>query len=140
MIRTKPALFISEAPTQEYVRTVYKVPITQFPGHKQMHSPDNDALPSTLSNSPAKALDEPINHSILAPTDMPSDMLLFATETAIKAVTSFVNVSDMAEYMRMKFESKFMVPPAMLGNWQASVGTNFASSVSPVTRYVVRCV
>ena len=59
---------------------------------------------------------------------MPGDMLTFATETAMKAATSFTGVADMAEYLRMKFEARF--PSTSSGNWQASVGTSFAASVS----------
>ncbi|XP_055344789.1 uncharacterized protein LOC129592711 [Paramacrobiotus metropolitanus] len=117
----------------EYVRTIFKVPIPNNapsmaqhqPDKKQLHAAENEPLLNQLSPN---RTEDALNHSILSPTDMPSEMLIFATETAIKAVTAFSSVSDMAEYMRMKFESRFSVT-GMPGNWQASVGTNFAASI-----------
>ena len=73
---------------------------------------------------------------ILSPTDMPGDMLTFATETASKAVTAFTSFADIAEYLRMKMESRF---PSISANWQAHVGTSFSSSVSKLVTFLFVC-
>jgi Dynein light chain type 1 len=108
------------------MRTAFKVPIANASlDKKQLHSPSNQpAVESAADNVGSSGSVDP---AILSPTDMPGDMLTFATEIAIKAFTSFTSVADMAEYLRMKFEARF--PSMATGNWQTSVGSNFASSV-----------
>ncbi|GAU88795.1 hypothetical protein RvY_01429 [Ramazzottius varieornatus] len=107
----------------QQIRTAFKVLNNMHnsaPDRKQLFQ-EPPALPV-----PEKPLVN-LEPAILAPTDMPGDMLTFATETALKAATSFTGVADMAEYLRMKFEARF--PSTSSGNWQASVGTSFAASI-----------
>ncbi|OQV21881.1 hypothetical protein BV898_04094 [Hypsibius exemplaris] len=108
------------------VRTAFKVQTSQQTNvhQKQVHFPGS-LLKDELLERPLVAVSQ--EPSILSPTDMPGDMLTFASETAIKAVSAFTSVADMAEYLRMKFEARF--PSTSTGNWQTSVGTNFAASI-----------